>query len=376
MRSATEINANKDIELTGNEANLVAYYKFNDGSGQIATDQSSTTNNAVLGSSNTAYTDDPSWVKVNHAITSVSSYKYGFNGMEKDDEAKGNGNSLDFGARIYDPRLGRWLSLDPLAAKYPYASPYNFALNTPVQAKDPDGKKVFFVNKELAQKVAKDLNKIYSVNYGTEKPAFKVVTKTEVIKVKNPDYGLWDEYGLGDDPEYIDKTVERSYITTNDDAMNWNTDEYTKETYDILNSENVVIKANENIGLGGGGNTSLDVFDIDPNLPMYGDPGTTGKFGKIGKKCCGGKGTYSESIGIVFLHEVLFHKTKSGENDYKVGDAAGNKGPNKMRLQYNSPGGENWGENGPTKHPGSNFYNPKIESEKGKLGGQRAKTEK
>jgi RHS repeat-associated protein len=39
-----------------------------------------------------------------------SEYRYGFNGMEKDDEIKGEGNSLDFGARIYDPRLGRWLS--------------------------------------------------------------------------------------------------------------------------------------------------------------------------------------------------------------------------------------------------------------------------
>ena len=141
MRSATEINANKDIELTGNEANLVAYYKFNDGSGQIATDQSSTTNNAVLGSSNTAYTDDPTWVKVNHAITSVSSYRYGFNGMEKDDSIKGEGNSLDFGARIYDPRLGRFLSLDPLMSSFSWNSPYSFAVNSPIVMVDFLGEK-------------------------------------------------------------------------------------------------------------------------------------------------------------------------------------------------------------------------------------------
>ena len=140
MRSATEINANKDIELTGNEANLVAYYKFNDGSGQIATDQSSTTNNAVLGSSNTAYTDDPSWVKVNHAITSVSSYRYGFNGMEKDNSIKGEGNSLDFGARIYDPRLGRWLALDPLMAEFPSQTPYHYTSNSPIGKVDVGGK--------------------------------------------------------------------------------------------------------------------------------------------------------------------------------------------------------------------------------------------
>ncbi|WMJ74878.1 RHS repeat-associated core domain-containing protein [Cytophagaceae bacterium ABcell3] len=72
-------------------------------------------------------------------------YKYGFNGMEKDDELKGNGNSYDFGARIYDPRIGRWLSIDPIAGEYPFVSPYVFALNTPIQAKDPDGERVYFV---------------------------------------------------------------------------------------------------------------------------------------------------------------------------------------------------------------------------------------
>jgi RHS repeat-associated protein len=73
-------------------------------------------------------------------------YRFGFNGKEKDDELKGSGNSYDFDARIYDPRLGRWLSCDPLAIKYPFASPYNFALNTPIQAVDPDGKVVVFIN--------------------------------------------------------------------------------------------------------------------------------------------------------------------------------------------------------------------------------------
>jgi len=67
--------------------------------------------------------------------------------MEKDDEVKGQGNSLDFGARIYDPRIGRWLSIDPLFKKYPSWSPYNFVLNTPIQAIDPDGRDVYMVTK-------------------------------------------------------------------------------------------------------------------------------------------------------------------------------------------------------------------------------------
>ena len=57
---------------------------------------------------------------------SSAAYRYGFNGMEKDDELKGEGNSYDFGMRMYDPRINRWLKTDPLDKKYPYDSPYIF----------------------------------------------------------------------------------------------------------------------------------------------------------------------------------------------------------------------------------------------------------
>ena len=67
--------------------------------------------------------------------------------MEKDDEIKGDrGTSYDFGARMYDTRVGRWSAVDPLAGKYPYASPYSFVLNSPIQSIDPDGRLVIFIN--------------------------------------------------------------------------------------------------------------------------------------------------------------------------------------------------------------------------------------
>lgn len=64
---------------------------------------------------------------------------YGFNGKEMDNEVKGNGNSYDFGARIYDPRIGRWLSVDPYERLYVPISPYTFALNNPIKLVDADG---------------------------------------------------------------------------------------------------------------------------------------------------------------------------------------------------------------------------------------------
>lgn len=59
---------------------------------------------------------------------SSNSYRYGFNGKEKDDELKGEGNSYDFGARIYDSRIGRWFALDKSFKKYPDLSPYIFQI--------------------------------------------------------------------------------------------------------------------------------------------------------------------------------------------------------------------------------------------------------
>lgn len=60
--------------------------------------------------------------------------------MENDNETYGDGNSLDYGARIYDSRLGRWLSVDPSESLYPGISTYNFSLNCPSIINDPDGK--------------------------------------------------------------------------------------------------------------------------------------------------------------------------------------------------------------------------------------------
>ena len=67
-------------------------------------------------------------------------YRFGFNGKEKNTEL--NSDNYDFGARIYDGRLGRWLSVDPLWYKYPDLGTYNFCANNPIFFIDPDGKEI------------------------------------------------------------------------------------------------------------------------------------------------------------------------------------------------------------------------------------------
>lgn len=71
-------------------------------------------------------------------------YRFGYQGYEKDQESFAD--AYDFGARIYDSRLGRWLALDPLMAIYPSVSPYDFVGNMPIIAIDPDGRLIIFAH--------------------------------------------------------------------------------------------------------------------------------------------------------------------------------------------------------------------------------------
>jgi RHS repeat-associated protein len=79
----------------------------------------------------------PFGVQLDGRTSESEGYRYGFNGMEKDDEVKGEGNSYTTEFRQYDPRLGRWLSLDP---RFDLSmSPYNGIDNNPVKYNDPKG---------------------------------------------------------------------------------------------------------------------------------------------------------------------------------------------------------------------------------------------
>jgi len=72
-------------------------------------------------------------------VYSPTSYRYGFNGKENDNEVAGTGNWQNYGMREYDARVCRFISVDPLTAKFPWYTPYQFAGNKPIIAVDLDG---------------------------------------------------------------------------------------------------------------------------------------------------------------------------------------------------------------------------------------------
>lgn len=73
---------------------------------------------------------------------SAGDYRFGFNGMEKDYEIKGIGNSYTTEFRQNDPRLGRWFSIDPITQSW--QSPYTSMDNNPIVFIDPFGDKIYF----------------------------------------------------------------------------------------------------------------------------------------------------------------------------------------------------------------------------------------
>jgi RHS repeat-associated protein len=76
---------------------------------------------------------------INERIYDVSKYRYGFQKQEMDNEVSGFGNHYEFKYRGYDPRIGRFWSVDPLAGKYPWNSTYAFAENRVIDGIDLEG---------------------------------------------------------------------------------------------------------------------------------------------------------------------------------------------------------------------------------------------
>ncbi|MBK9321311.1 MAG: hypothetical protein IPM91_22605 [Bacteroidetes bacterium] len=126
--------------------------------------------------------------------------------MEKDDEVKGIGNSLDFGARIYDSRLGRWLSIDPLTRKYSSLNPFNFVANNPLNNVDLDGRDI----KPLTSTDATTLLNIFE----TYKTLFSATTYNRKIDVGNAQGDLKGTNNLFT-TNTSEKRFERNLINSN-----------------------------------------------------------------------------------------------------------------------------------------------------------------
>ncbi|PQJ22568.1 RHS repeat domain-containing protein [Nonlabens xylanidelens] len=86
-----------------------------------------------------------------HGSVDSDSYRYGFQGQEKDDEIKGEGNSYNYKYRMHDPRLMRFFAVDPLSKQYSWNSPYAFSENRVIDGIELEGLE-FTVKRDQYQK--------------------------------------------------------------------------------------------------------------------------------------------------------------------------------------------------------------------------------
>ncbi|MBS3916039.1 MAG: hypothetical protein KG003_16205 [Bacteroidetes bacterium] len=146
------------------------------------------------------------------------SYRYGFNCKEK--ESDGTTDNYDFGARIYDGRLGKWLSTEPLKSIYPKYSAYQFSINNPVFNIDCDGNVIKPATDEAYKVIEKRLTDLLG---GDKK--FEKVFEYSADKLNgslningNPEFTLHlsntFRIALGEDgttsPDYSDKAVKKA----------------------------------------------------------------------------------------------------------------------------------------------------------------------
>lgn len=123
----------------------------------------------------------------------IDAYPFGFNGQQKDNEIAGVGNSLDFGARMYNPRLGVWNSPDKVVK--PNLSAYQFGRGNPITFIDPDGNTEYYFNGIWVASDGQKNNAIGLIKSETVKTQMESKTYTFPAAVTNG-YSSSDIYAM------------------------------------------------------------------------------------------------------------------------------------------------------------------------------------
>ncbi len=245
------------------------------------------------------------------------SYRHGFNGKEKDTDFQ---NNYDYGFRIYNPSIGKFLSVDPLIKKYPELSAYQFASNTPIQAIDQDGLEAFIV-------------------HGTQQ------TQT----------------GVNFTSEAVSQFKRIGGNTVSDDKFRWNAPIYNNSKMRKVAAEQLVthivetrakmmvngeITENESITLVGyshGGNVSVlaaqmlnDKFGIKVNIVTVGTPAKNSVFDTDADNWLFGNSEDPQGNPGINSH---YHIRHVNDMVWKIADAAGDKSD---PYYSNEPTTTNW----------------------------------
>jgi len=142
-------------------------------------------------------------------------YKFSFNGKLRDDSwHSAAGTVYDYGFRIYDARIAKFLSVDPLSAEYPWYTPYQFAGNKPIWAIDLDGLEEYYYWYSAKLNTRDNQPKV-TFAYQIEEKGNPTTGKME--KIKGEKWFLLDEKLKGDHNKYeysSEKDLKKNHLGT------------------------------------------------------------------------------------------------------------------------------------------------------------------
>jgi RHS repeat-associated protein len=193
----------------------------------------------------------PFGLQMDSRTVNEGDYRYGFNGKEKDQDGEFGNTHYDYGFRIYNPAIAKFLSVDPLTRHYPWNSPYSYAENDVIRSIDLDGlEKVVIIESPFNAKRIKDLLQVkkyskiykiveYSSNHGwvdnDGQPSSWLVRQQEKMHGDNIELKLTNlvsafVFDIPDD--FVDKDLVKKYGDIDDhggymqiDFYNWETQE-------------------------------------------------------------------------------------------------------------------------------------------------------
>jgi RHS repeat-associated protein len=149
--------------------------------------------------------------------TGGDNYRYGFNGKENDPEVEANAIQ-DYGMWMYDPRVGRFFSTDPLMYDYPYYTPYQFTGDNPITYVDLDG----------CERVTANGNPLFSDEY--------VVTDGNESWIYNANGRVCDDKPQSTSPngtqDPIAKKIDIQGVTITDKYVGPKTEEEKESSYE------------------------------------------------------------------------------------------------------------------------------------------------
>ena len=217
-------------------------------------------------------------------------YRYGFNGKEKEDA---NGIHLDFGARIYDSRIGRFLSVDPKVPKT--MASYNFA-GSPISCVDYEGEYNVCVTNSAADE---------GINNENLKPLFKILNcMSEIIQFSGVMEEIVKQTGFSESEikekfSYDDKSISLTIRSL--DEHNLPEDNYIPLSDGSFLGQNMA-GGIANGGMGNGVEISVEVINQLNNV-------LNSNASEIDKAAM------ALAVGFLILHETIH------ELDYKQNNA-------------------------------------------------------